>query len=303
MFSKPPAKHPVKRPSLDRYVDPTGELTNKSLKFGEWYVRNRLLLRQILVGFLTVWCIGFGGYSLFAWGKWISIDIWADNRMQAELTQNQIPWSYWRDTLAPQSLAIAPVQTVPSGVDKVDFLSLVDNPNQHWIANVTYHFVYGAAETDPQTTSVYPGQRRVLLSLGNTNEGAPQLVVDKTEWERFSSHKIANAGAYLQERFNFAATDVVFMPASADTGAPTHSLTFNIINNSAYSFWAAKFSVLYFNGDQIVGVKQIVVPQFRAGETRVQEIKSLAAQLNVTSVQLIPEMDPYNPATFMAPGE
>lgn len=303
MFSKPPAKHPVKRPSLDRYVDPTGELTNKSLKFGEWYVRNRLLLRQILVGFLTAWCIGFGGYSLFAWGKWISIDIWADNRMQAELTQNQIPWSYWRDTLAPQSLAIAPVQTVPSGVDKVDFLSLVDNSNQHWTARVTYHFVYGPAETDPQTTAVYPGQRRVLLGLGNTNEGAPQLVVDKTEWERFNSHKIANAGAYLQERFNFAVTDVVFMPASAETGAPTHSLTFNLINSSAYSFWTAKFTVLYFNGEQIVGVKQIVVPQFRAGETRAQEIKSLASQLNVTGVQVIPEMDPYNPATFMAPGQ
>lgn len=303
MFFKSSTKHSNKKSSLDRYVDPTGELTNKSLKFGEWYVRNRLLLRQIFVGFLTVWCVGFGGYSLYAWGKWIAIDIWADNRMQAELTQPQIPWTYWRDTLAPQELAVAPVQALPSGVDKVDFLALTDNPNQHWTAVVTYHFVYGPAETDPQTTYIYPGQRKALLSLGNTNDGAPQLVIDKTEWQRFNSHQIANAGAYLVERFNFAVTDVVFTPASADTGVSTHSLMFNVINASAYSFWSAKFTVLYFDGEQIVGVKQIAVPQFRAGETRAQEIKSLASQLNVTGVQIIPEMDPYSAATFMAPGQ
>ncbi len=303
MFSKPPTKQSNKKPSLDRYVDPTGELSNKKLKFGEWYVRNRELLRQILIGILTAWCLVAGSYSLYAWGKWVAVDIWADNRMQAELTQAQIPWAYWRDMTAPQSLAIAPVQTVPSGVDKVDFLALVDNPNQHWTAMVTYHFVYGPAETEPQTTTIYPGQRRVLLGLGNTNEGAPQLVVDKTEWKRFSAHQIANAAAYLAERFNFAVTDVIFTPASSATGAVTHSLSFNIINTSAYSFWSAKFTALYFDGEQIVGVKQIVVPQFRAGETRAQEIKSLAAQLNVTGVQLIPEMDPYNAATFMTPGQ
>lgn len=222
--------------------------------------------------------------------------------MLAELTQAQIPWAYWRDVRAPQPLEISPVQTLASGTDKVDFLALVDNANQHWTATVTYHFVYGAAETLPQTVTIYPGQRRALLSLGNTGDGG-QLIVDKTEWARFSAHKIANAAAYAAERLNFSTQDVVFTPASAATGAPTHSLSFTIQNNSAYSFWLAKFTVLYFDGEQIVGVKQIEVPQFRAGEVRAQEIKSLVGQLNVMGVQILPEVDPFEVATFMAPGQ
>lgn len=302
MFSKQPAKEPIKKSTLHRYVDPTGELTNKKLKFGEWYVRNRLLLRQIVVGSLTAWCIGFGGYSLFGWGKWLAIDIWQDNRMLVELTQAQIPWAYWRDARAPQPLEISPVQTLASGADKVDFLALADNASQHWTATVTYHFVYGAAETLPQTIVIYPGQRRALLSLGNTGDGG-QLIVDKTEWARFSAHKIANAAAYAAERLNFSTQDVVFTPASGATGAPTHSLLFTIQNNSAYSFWLAKFTVLYFDGEQIVGVKQIEVPRFRAGEAKVQEIKSLVGQLNISGVQILSEVDPFETDTFMAPGQ
>ena len=303
MFSKQPTKLPVKKPSLERYVDPTGELTNKKLKFGEWYVRNRLLLRKIFVGSLTAWCIVFGGYSLYGWGKWLAIDIWNDNKMQVELTQTQIPWAYWRDARAPQPLAIAPVEITPSGENKVDFIALADNVNKHWIAAITYHFVYGAAETDPQTTRVSPGQRRALLSLGNTNNGGAQLIVDKTEWERLNSHQIADPAAYVAERFKFGVRDVVFTPASAATGAPTHSLAFTVSNNSAYSFWLAKFTVLYLDGNQVVGVKQIEVPQFRAGESRAQEIKSLAPQLNVTNVDVIPEVNPFSASTFMAPGQ
>lgn len=299
MFSKQPSS----KPTIDRYVDPTGELTNKKLKFGEWYVRNRLLLRKIFVAFLTVWCVGFGGFSLYGWGKWVTVDIWQDNRMLAELTQQQIPWAYWRDVRAPQPLAIAPVQVVPSGPSKTDFVAVVENANRHWTAAVTYHFVYGAAETEPMTTFVYPGQRRVLLSLGNTGEEGPQLIVDKTEWTRFNAHKIANAAAYLAERLNFSVRDLVFTPVSAETGAPTHTLLFSIVNNSAYSFWNAKFTVLYLDGDRVVGVKQIEVPEFRAGEVRSQEIKSLAPQLNVTQVELIAEVDPFSDSTFMAPGE
>lgn len=300
MFS---AKPPAKKPSLERYVDPTGELTNKKLKFGEWYVRNRLLLRKIFVASLTVWCLGFGGYSLYAWGKWVAIDIWNDNKMLVELTQQQIPWAYWRDARAPQPLAIAPVESAPSGENKVDFIALAENPNKHWAAAVTYHFVYGPAETTPQTVRVFPGQRRALLSLGNTNEGGAQLIVDRTTWERFDAHKIADPVAYVTERLNFGVQDVVFTAASAATGAPTHSLVFTVSNRSAYGFWNARFTVLYLDGNQIVGLKQIEVPQFRAGESRVQEIKSLAPQLNVTSVELIPEVDPFSASTFMAPGQ
>lgn len=295
-------KQPTK---LSRYQDATGELTNKKLQWGSWYVRHKLLLRRILVGFLLLVCVVFGGYSLYAWGRYLVFDYWNDQAQLQKLTGLGVQYRYWKDERGPQGLALAPVQVTPSTPGKYDIFALAENLNTDWVATVSYHFNFGAADTPTLKAVILPGTRQALVSLGNESEetiSGANLILTDTKWQRLNPHTFANPVPYWQERVNFTVEDFVFSSADAASGVPTHAINFAVRNNSAYGYWQPLFTALFKDGDAVVGVKQIMIDIFRAGTRREISLTSLVPQLNITSVELIPVINVFNREVFIAPG-
>jgi hypothetical protein len=294
----------IKKSSFEKYTDPTGEFTNQSLKFAEWYISHKLKLRKMLVIFLTVWSVTTLGFSLFMWGNYLIFGYQHDERMISNIGTSYISPEVI-DSFKPADLQISGVQIFQSAKDKYDFVSPVVNSNEAWIARVSYKFTYGTGETAVEEATILPTSESFISFLGESvmnNPSSAELVVTEMNWERIDPHVNPYPTAFTKDRIQFQTSNLVFTPANQEEGGFSHSITFDISNNSLYSYWDPDFFLVYYDQDRVAGVTTFVVDRFKAGETRTIELKSLTEQLYVTDIKLIPKVNVFDENVYMPIG-
>ena len=291
---------------FSRYVDPTGELPNQELKLAKWYLKHKILLGQIGVDLLVAFIVVTGGYSLIAWGSYLIFGYQQDELNRANLVRNYVSVNKIRSNFSPNPFTVGDVRVFNSATGKYDFVVEAVNPNPTWLVDIFYKFTYSGGETTETVARVLPGSKMILAGLGQAVDGFPEnptLVIQNTAWNRVDPHKFSDPIAYLKERINFIISDFDFIPAGGSNDVPTHAIIFKLTNNSPYSYWQPEFFVLYKDGDNPVGLKRIIVDKFRANETRAVELKSLAEQLSVSGVEVIPVMDVFDQEAFIPIGQ
>src|SRR3989338_8650806 len=149
-------------PKLSQYRDPTGELPTSTLIAGRWYVAHHELLKNMLIGVLLVWSVLSLGYGLTGWGIYLFSGYSATERLLAQMTKPYLDINRAHARIAPRELKVGAIDTFMSGVEKVDLVAQVDNVNQNWLADITYHFSYDGKDTARQTTTLIPGKRQTV---------------------------------------------------------------------------------------------------------------------------------------------
>jgi hypothetical protein len=151
-----------------------------------------------------------------------------------------------------------------------------------------------------------PGEERPVVAFGQALPGFPtgvRLVVEKTDWQRVSAHDVGDMLTYLGARLNFPTENFTFVRAQGGAdNIPAHQISFDIKNDSAYSYWQSVFYVDLLDGGARTGIIYIELKEFRAGETRHIEIGSLAGDFNVTDIRVHPVINVFAGAVYMAPG-
>lgn len=288
-----------RKSKLSQYVDTTGEFSTRNLKLAEWYLKHKLLLRKIFIDSLIVIDIIFVGYSLYGWTKYLVFDYFSTEQLLVDLT---LPPSQAYNRFAPENIQIQNVYAFDSGNDKYDFVATVINPNPRWRVKVQYRFFYGGGETKIAETYVSPAGENVLAIFGVELFSVPtniKVEVVGMRWERISPHRIADVVKFIQERNMFDLVKVDFTQSRESKGIYTHTIEFDITNNSIYSFWLSEFYVIYLNNQSPVGARKIQVEKFESGQTRSIELKSFAGSLMVTGVHLVPAMDIFDENNYM----
>lgn len=299
----------LSKKSVDKvsiYVDPTGELPNWEFKLAEWYLKHKIFLGKVGIGFLVAFIIITGGYSLIAWGNYLIFGYSQDEINRANLARNYVSVNKIRSNFSPNPFTVGEVRVFNSATNKYDFVAEVVNPNPTWTIDILYKFTYSGGETTEAVTHVLPGSKVLLARLGQTSEGFPEsptLIIQNTTWNRVDPHKFFDPIAYLKQRINFIISDFNFVPAGGSNDAPTHAIRFKLTNNSSYSYWQPEFFVLYKDGDNPVGLKRIILDKFRANETRAVELKSFTEQLSVSSVEVIPMTNVFDQEVFIQIGQ
>lgn len=263
------------------------------------------LLHNMLVGVLLIWSIISLGYGLTGWGIYLFSGYSATERLLAQMTKSYLDVNRAHARLAPRELKVGAIDTFMSGVEKVDLVAQVDNVNKNWLAELTYHFSYDGKETIKQRATILPGKRQTVVALGESTTNLPglvKLIIDEIHWQRIDPHTVAFPEQFIKTRLAFEVVNVSFTAAAPAEGNPSHVIAFDVNNLSAYNFWEPRFHVLYFNNDLLVGVKEIAIEQFKAGETRHIEISLLAARLRVDAVELIPLVNPFDERIYIPPG-
>lgn len=178
MFKNLPEKpiEPKKPDNFSRYVDPTGEFTNRDLELGQWYVTHRVMLREIVVTILAIIIVVFGGYSLYRLIEYAFFGYSHDERLRNDLTKTSIPLKTLRSTVSAAPLIIDSVSVYPSTPGKYDFAALVENQNDRWLARVTYAFAWDGGETMPTQSIVLPTKKMPLVSIGVPRDSIPDTV-------------------------------------------------------------------------------------------------------------------------------
>ena len=291
------------RNNSSQYIDTTGALSSSQLKLGSWYLRHEILLQQIGIGIMIGFCVATVGFSLFFWGKYLIIDYWQDQKILQGQAQEFQNYAQLQNAYKAVNIDVIETRAYNSAPDMYDFFAIAVNPNERWIAHVDYHFVYSGGETKVYKSSLLPGSKRPLAVFGQESESYPgeaRFVLDHISWEAVDPHKIFDVALYMKERIMFNFDNFIFNPPSK-TGASVPAVSFDVYNDSAYSFWDVVFYVELLNDNQTVGYIYFSVPNFMSLEKRMIDLRYFGDNLTVTDIRVIPVINVFDKDIFINP--
>jgi len=290
----------------DKATGSGNELSEKQLKWGYWWVQNKIMVRKV---FTVV--LGVIGFSLFAYGAWGFADWFLGSGVReragvALLTQNLTDYGYFREVSQPQPIVTQQAQVLSSGEGRYDLIAKVSNPNQRWWLEFDYRFAGAGLPDEVRTAYILPVDTRYVYQLGIESEQRPAVSFEVLEvrWRRVDGHQVRpDYLSWSEERLNFLIEEPEFMPPERGAALPISRVMFTVTNDSGFSYVAAPFFVTLFSGSRVVGVNRVVATRFMAGEIREIEASWFNELPSVTRVEVRPEINLFDEEVYLAPGE
>ncbi len=282
---------------FNRYEDPTGEFTNRDLKFSEWYLRHKVWLRHVLIGFLIAIIVVFGGYGLYGIFEYAFYGYGHDERVRTELAQNAVALKAIQKSIVAEPIVFAKISYFSAGENKVDFLAMATNPNERWAAEIYYTFASGDQETVVMSTWVWPNKTNALAVFAAdqiiANEQT-RLVVKKINWRRLDNRTYLNPEQFLADRLDWKVTDFVFVPVSTVPGAAYSQVKFKLINQSAFGYWQSPFVALFKKGDTVVGIRSFVLDSWLVQDGAKVELTVKDENVDIDSVEVFANLNLFD---------
>ncbi len=300
-MENPKKKKPIN--PLSQYKAAGDELSYKQFRLATWYVRNRIRLRYVLIGFLTVWSVLTLGYSTLMWGEYLIFGLFEDRDLAAQQVREIENYRAIQPFYTARPLTIERPRVFTANVERYDIFAEVTNQNERWIANVTYKYVFNGGESEIRRTQILPGKLHVLAAHGVESKIFPssvRLVIENIDWRRVDPHAIRDVQTFIDTRLDIAVENVQFIGRNA-VGSPSDQLHFTITNQSAYGYWQPFFSVVLFNRGSIVGIRQVTVDRLDAGASATFDLRFLGPSISITDVEILPHIPIFNPDTYTDP--
>ena len=288
---------------FSRYTDPTGEFSNQAFSVGEWYVRNKLKIRKFFITILLIWSVISVSFGLAYWGYYFSTGYWNDQNMLAQQVNEVEDYASMHDWYGPKDLIYGRIGIYETIRQRTyDFVTEVKNPNDKWLATVQYKFVYSGGETPTTTAIILPGVTQPLVYLGQEKVSSPsqtKLQVVDIDWKKIDPHKIFDTATFIASRQAFTYGNFVYQQSSAAKGIPNNSITFDIRNDSSYSYWEADYYVEFYDSNGPVGMTFLRLDKFYTGETRSIDIRSYIEGLYVENIKIYPITNVFDEGIYI----
>lgn len=283
------------------------QLTEKQLKWAEWWVTHKVQVRRIFVICMIVLDTALVGYALFGFADWFFGSGELERRQIAQLTRQWTDFDAFRQKTAPQPLAIDDPLVLLAGERRYDFVSQATNPSPLWWVEFDYRFTAGSLETAPKRGFLLPGETKWLEALGTRSDfrpSSPKIVVENVIWHRVNLHKTRpDYVTWATSRLNFLLTDVRFKPPDPKDPVPISRATFTVTNDTGFGFYRLGFFVTLRAGTRIVGVNKVVISDLRAGEKREVDASWFTDLPNVNKVEVKPEVNIFDERIYIPPGQ
>ncbi len=285
---------------LSQYVDPTGEFTNKDMARSAWFVSHKILLRKILIGILLTWIIVAGVYALVILGAYLFSGYWTDRDTRIQTVDEFQDYSKSGALYAAQALQINDTKVFQTG-ENYDFYSAAVNPNLNFVARLKYKYVFEGGETASKVLTIDPGKKIPLTVFGFQSNNYPvgaRLVIEDTRWRKINPHSIADIKGYMAARSNFI-VEAVSIEHNLATGAVPPRITFDIENNTAYSYYEGRFVLTLLGGGNVQAIIPLSIKNFRAGERFPLDIRPAFDISGIDDIEVIPLMDVFDSNEFL----
>ncbi len=286
---------------LSRYEDPIGGFSSRDLRLATWYVRHKDKLRALFVICFIIFDVALIGYGFWGWAEYAILGYRQDQVMLANQVAEVEDYASQQSRYGARELQFASPEVYESGNDRYTFVMDVQNSNEQWMAEVTYQFLYSGGATDPQVMAVMPGVRQPLAVFGATASSRPSNVRFQPldiSWTSIDPHVVKDPVEYLAKRNNFVVEDVSFFFASDDdTGG--HRISFDVTNDSVFSYWAPQFFVELRDIDSREGVVFVIIDEFEAGQTKHVQLQSFVDDIYVSDIVLHPTLNFFDLGEYM----
>ncbi len=248
---------------LPDQLEPSG-ISLKKLHFGLWYMRNRRLFFSLVVGFLLVVAISGWVYSFYGLGRYFIFDQINDQQSIREMAETGVNLLAGRNN---QPLEISPVKVL--GAEQNDFVAEINNPNERTAVYFNYSFQANGETIVQKKGFILPGQHRYLVALDQekTPGANIELAINQARWQKLNPREIPDWPKFLQERNNLAITDQQIGSSSSASQSVTR-IKFNLSNRTAYGYWSVPIVLLAYQGDNLVGINELILSKLKSGETR-----------------------------------
>lgn len=296
MFGKKKKDNP-----LARYEDPIGGFSSRDLRIATWYISHKEKIQAILV-------LTFGSIALvlFLYGVGMWIFYASVGYPQDVQTLEQLPYEFQNYEAqhvryGAKIVTYGTLQIFQSGTDVYDFVIDATNPNEQWIAEVSYFFQYTGGQTAVEYLTLLPQTTQPLSVLGHTLSGQPRnstFHVEQVTWKRIDPHVISDVPEYLSSRNIFTVQDVLFDDGGQDVFGG-HRLDFTVTNNSLFSYWSPSFYVSLQDGERRVGGARIQIDQFMTSTTVPIQLRIFRDDFFADSVRLYPLINFFDQDEFM----
>ena len=142
-----------------------------------------------------------------------------------------------------------------------------------------------------------------MAQLGLKSEAQPlwvDLVIDSLRWRRLDKHRVRpDYTTWAGERLDFQITDVGFNPPAADEQLSVSRATFDVVNQTGYSYWRVGFFITLWERSKMVGVNYVTISELKAGEIRSVDASWFTALPLVTRVEVTPDINIFDEAVYM----
>jgi len=288
------------------YHTPEVKETEKFYKRSVWWVGHKNLLKKIGLGF---WIAVDVLLVLFA--IWVMVDTFLINYekergiLRELLVENQTSLYESTQTQVADGLKIeGPPTVLASGEGEYDLVGFVTNSNEDWWAEFMYQMETGGeAQTEPFVSFVYPGETRAVMTLSQevTRVSSAKLAIPTTSWHRIDTHAIPDFEAWFNERVDFEITDAEFTSVIGASGESIGRTSFNVKNNTPFSYWSVPFNIILKRGSAVIGVNTTELEQLESGETREAEMSWFQPMPTVTDLEIIPTLNIFDSTVYMPP--
>lgn len=275
--------------------------SEKELRWSYWWVMNREKAGKIAIAAFIVF-----DAVLVLFGAWGFIDWLAVGGIDEERAMRQFASGSYVSlggTRAVDELRIGAPIVLQGGRGKLDALVTVENSNLLYWAEVEYRFVAGGRELPLRETFVLPGQAKYLAELGIPAEagGSVELSVVRRAWHRIETFGAEDYASLRDTRLNFEVLNAKFTPADPLATAPVSVSSFVLRNGTAFGYYDVDLLVLLYRGDAVVGVTKASLDRILPGERRPMDIFWYQTLPQVTRVEVLPDINIFDPGVYRAP--
>ncbi len=252
-------------------TDEFGQLTEKELAVGYWWVTHRLKIKAALIILSIVFIVGIyanAGWELYKYLMQTPLH----QAMLTELTNNLSDYDQIKSSSAPSPLLLGNTLAIGNKNDGYDLITEVENVNPRWwLKEIEYYYVIDGKTTNTMITNVLPADKKYLVIFnypGTASASNAKLFIKRQLWTRVKDQsQLDSRNRWLKPKITVG--DIL---TNVSSGLLDTRTNFTIINDSPYSFWELELQIILWQGNRIVGVNALTINDLSAGENRVVEV-------------------------------
>jgi len=269
----------------------------KELKRIKWFLEHKKQLKTCLILILLLLNLVLWGSNIFKFIHYIRTKT-EYQEMLKELVEPKLNIKEIHQAARPEELLILSEVQLPSK-GRADLVALVANPNENWfIKKLDYYFDWGTNRTPTKTSYILPKAQKYLFVPNQVVPGAKaNLIITDISWQRVRPEEkklltILQSIKISEQKISYP---------ELEKKEKLLKISFNLDNQSVYSFWQLNLDIAIFRGKKIIGFRNFPVYKLKGREKRNIEFIWKDFLELPTHLDVKPEVNLFNPEVFMPP--
>jgi hypothetical protein len=276
---------------------PGDQLYEKQLGFSYWYVKHKLLLKNILIAALLIIIFILIIFDLYV----ITYNLVLNQKSYQEGLNNYVvgnfDYTFLRQFNLPPAILVNNIQTY-SNNGLFDIVAEISNASTKWYATFEYQFQLGEKTTPVRKGFILPGENKKIMDLAVKDGNlVSNIIFSNISWQ-----KEINFSKIYQEKFNFDFKNIKYIPSpelGVEVKIPVNRVSFEIKNLTAYNYKDINLKLFLKSAGQVVAVNQIPGGTLLSAKTKPIEVNFFQRLPKIESVEIIPEVNILDPSVFL----